>query len=50
MHADPKLLLRRAGAAVELVPHLLIKPDPDLLPLGNLGERRALRMPEYETA
>src|SRR5512146_537638 len=50
MGLDPEFPARRARAAVEFEPDLLLEPDPDLLAACDLGERRALRVPERDAA
>src|ERR1700744_6275580 len=45
---DAQCLAGGGGAAVEFVDDLLVEPDPDLLPLGDLGERRLLCVPASE--
>lgn len=50
MDLDAQLLAGRTGAAIEFVADLPVEPDPDLLPLRDLGEGRLLWMSQRDRA
>ncbi|HTQ91610.1 MAG TPA: hypothetical protein VMK84_19160 [Streptosporangiaceae bacterium] len=50
MDHDAQFLAGRACAAIKFEADLPVEPDPELLPLRDLGEGRFLWMPEGEAA
>jgi len=50
MNLDAHFLAGRACAAVKFRADLLVEPDPELLPLRHLGERRPVCLPQGEPA
>src|SRR5580658_2201687 len=50
MDLDAQFLAGRACAAVKFEADLLVEPDPELLPVRDLGEGRPLWMPHVEPA
>ena len=50
MDLDAQFLAGRASAAIKFEPDLLVEPDPEPLPLRDLGEGRLLWMSQRDRA